>query len=91
MISKARFEQIALEVAAGFIKEMEGYSYFGSNPGIPEDDVSDFAHALIAAVEKEAEIAGELVDSGFRQIEWNRKPSVGTKLIALPLVEPEGE
>mgnify|MGYP000512331956 CR=1 FL=1 len=52
-ISKQRLNEIVLEVAKTFIREMEGYSYFGSNPGIPEDDVTDFALALIRRVESE--------------------------------------
>lgn len=32
-----------------FTQEMEGYSYFGSNPGIDNDDYEDVADALMDA------------------------------------------
>lgn len=32
-----------------YTKEMEGYSYYGSNPGISEDDYEDVADDLMAA------------------------------------------
>lgn len=34
-------------ILATFTQEMEGYSYFGSNPGIPEDDYDDVAEAIM--------------------------------------------
>lgn len=34
----------------GFTTEMEGYSYFGSNPGIPVDDYDEVADAVIDAL-----------------------------------------
>ena len=30
-----------------FTREMEGYSYFGSNPGISEDDYDELAEAIM--------------------------------------------
>lgn len=32
-----------------YVTEMECYNYFGSNPGIPEDDLEDVADALLLA------------------------------------------
>lgn len=32
---------------ATFTKEMEGYSYYGSNPGISEDDYDEVAEAIM--------------------------------------------
>lgn len=40
-----------VEVMARFTREMEGYSYFGSNPGIAEDDYADVADALMAELD----------------------------------------
>lgn len=34
-------------VLATFTKEMEGYSYYGSNPGISEDDYGEVAEAIM--------------------------------------------
>lgn len=31
-----------------FVTEMEGYCYYGSNPGIPEDDIEDLVDVLMA-------------------------------------------
>ncbi len=36
-----------VEVIAQYTKEMEGYSYFGSNPGVSEDDYEDIADDLL--------------------------------------------
>lgn len=35
------------KVLATFTREMEGYSYFGSNPGIQEDDYDEVAEAIM--------------------------------------------
>lgn len=35
------------EVLARHTQEMEGYSYFGSNPGIPEDNYDDVAEDIM--------------------------------------------
>lgn len=32
-------------------REMEGYSYFGSNPGISEDDYDDVAESIMTALD----------------------------------------
>lgn len=37
------------EVLATFTREMEGYSYFGSNSGIQEDDYDEVAEAIMSA------------------------------------------
>lgn len=31
-----------------FVTEMEGYSYYGSNPGIPEDEIEDLVDVLMS-------------------------------------------
>ncbi len=98
-ISKERMNEIALEVAKSFICEMEGYIYFGSNPGIPEDDITDFAHTLLKAVETESEVVGQgLFDTDGKCYAIGQHKSsmcVGGKafksapLVALPLGEGE--
>jgi hypothetical protein len=37
---------IAVEKLKSLTTEMEGYSYFGSNPGVKEDDYEDVAAAI---------------------------------------------
>jgi hypothetical protein len=32
-------------------REMEGYSYYGSNPGISEDDYDDVAESIMTALD----------------------------------------
>lgn len=36
-----------VNIIAAYTKEMEGYSYFGSNPGVSEDDYEDIAEELM--------------------------------------------
>ena len=36
-----------VEIMDRHTKEMEGYSYFGSNPGIAEDDYEDVADEIM--------------------------------------------
>lgn len=36
-------------VLSKFTREMEGYSYYGSNPGISEDDYEDVAEEIMEA------------------------------------------
>lgn len=36
-----------MAIIARFTTEMEGYSYFGSNPGVPVDDYEDIAEAIM--------------------------------------------
>lgn len=36
-----------MKIIDGFTTEMEGYSYFGSNPGVPEDMYDEVAEAII--------------------------------------------
>lgn len=40
-------KDIILRILKEYTQEMEGYSYFGSNPGIPEDDYDDIADKII--------------------------------------------
>lgn len=48
-ISKEEYElrNKIIAVLEQFTREMEGYSYFGSNPGISEDDYEDVAEAIL--------------------------------------------
>lgn len=32
-----------IKMIKGYCREMENYTYFGSNPGVPEDDFEDLA------------------------------------------------
>lgn len=36
-----------IAVIARYTKEMEGYSYFGKNPGVSEDDYEDVADEIM--------------------------------------------
>jgi hypothetical protein len=36
-----------ISIIARYTREMEGYSYFGSNPGVQEDDYEDVADAIM--------------------------------------------
>lgn len=36
-----------VEVIAQYTKEMEGYNYYGSNPGVSEEDYEDIADDLL--------------------------------------------
>lgn len=36
-----------IEIISRYTTEMEGYSYFGSNPGIKEDDYEDIADVIM--------------------------------------------
>jgi hypothetical protein len=38
------------DILKRFTQEMEGYSYFGSNPGISEDDYEYVADAIMGAL-----------------------------------------
>lgn len=38
------------DILKHFTQEMEGYSYFGSNPGISEDDYEDVADQIMSAL-----------------------------------------
>lgn len=48
-ISKEEYElrNKIIAVLEQFTREMEGYSYYGSNPGISEDDYEDVAEAIL--------------------------------------------
>lgn len=39
-----------IEILKAHTREMEGYSYFGSNPGISEDDYEEIAEEIEAAL-----------------------------------------
>ena len=36
-----------VEIISRYTQEMEGYSYFGSNPGVDDDDYEDVADAIM--------------------------------------------
>lgn len=36
-----------VDIISRFTQEMEGYSYFGNNPGVPEDDYEDIAEEIL--------------------------------------------
>ena len=36
-----------VDTISSFTREMEGYSYFGSNPGVPEDSYEDIAEEIL--------------------------------------------
>lgn len=36
-----------IAIIASHTQEMEGYSYFGSNPGVSEDDYEDIAEEIM--------------------------------------------
>jgi len=48
-MTKAEYEMRCriVKVIAQYTTEMEGYSYFGSNPGIKEDDYEDVADDIM--------------------------------------------
>lgn len=46
---KARRDAI-IKIMSGYTREMEGYSYFGSNPGIPQDDYDEVAGEIMEAM-----------------------------------------
>jgi hypothetical protein len=48
-ISKEEFElrEKLIAIMKVFVTEMEGYSYFSSNPGIPENDLDDVADKIM--------------------------------------------
>ena len=43
---KAKRDRI-VAIINSYTREMEGYSYFGSNPGVPEDDYEDIADDIM--------------------------------------------
>lgn len=44
---------LIIKTMNSYVREMEGYSYFGSNPGIDDDDIEEIADEIIAAMTKE--------------------------------------
>jgi len=49
-ISKEEFDlrEKIVKIMKAHVCEMEGYSYFGSNPGISEDDLDDVADDIMS-------------------------------------------
>lgn len=43
-------KEMILEVLNKYDQEMEGYSYYGSNPGVSRDDYSDVANELLQKI-----------------------------------------
>lgn len=48
-MTKAEYEMRCriVKIIAQYTTEMEGYSYFGSNPGVREDDYEDVADDIM--------------------------------------------
>ena len=44
-----------IELMKSYVEEMEGYSYFGSNMGIPEDEIEDIADKIVADTPKKTQ------------------------------------
>lgn len=57
-------DELVEKVSEPFVKDMEQYSYYGSNYGIPEDDVADYTRALLNAL---AERGYVLVDANKQE------------------------
>jgi hypothetical protein len=53
-MNKEEIRKRIIEIINSYTREMEGYSYFGSNPGVSEDDYEDIANDIL----KEFEIVG---------------------------------
>lgn len=72
-----------IEILKGHTREMEGYSYFSSNPGISEDDYEEIADEILAdPLAKQAQaLAGarealkEVLEDGLKtnMESWRRK------------------
>ena len=39
--------EMITEILKSYVTEMEGYCYFGSNPGIPEDDIEEIVERIL--------------------------------------------
>jgi adenosine deaminase len=48
-----KIKQAIIAALKNNTKEMEGYSYFGSNPGVSEDDYEEVADEVIKALQGE--------------------------------------
>lgn len=46
-----------IKVISSYTQEMEGYSYFGSNPGVPEDEYEDIADELLLTFKIEEKLS----------------------------------
>lgn len=44
---ETKLKEIILQVLKSHTREMEGYSYYGSNPGVPEDEYEDVADEIV--------------------------------------------
>lgn len=49
-MSETELKARIISILSGRTREMEGYSYFSSNPGIPEDEYEEIADEVIAAL-----------------------------------------
>lgn len=49
-MSEIELKARIISILSGHTREMEGYSYFSSNPGIPEDEYEDIADEVMAAL-----------------------------------------
>ncbi|WP_164241969.1 hypothetical protein [Stenotrophomonas maltophilia] len=49
-MSEIELKARIISILSGHTREMEGYSYFSSNPGIPEDEYEEIADEVIAAI-----------------------------------------
>lgn len=49
-IKRVLTKEMILEVLNKYEQEMEGYSYYGSNPGVSRDDYSDIADELLQKI-----------------------------------------
>ncbi len=49
-MSQLELKARIISILSGHTREMEGYSYFSSNPGIPEDEYEEIADEVIAAL-----------------------------------------
>lgn len=52
MVAYAQLKQAIIAVLQEHEQEMEGYSYFGSNRGVPKDEYEEVAEEICKAVNK---------------------------------------
>ena len=94
-ISRERFQQIALEVADELNEVKKSGLSFKARDDVIDAYAIEFAHALIKAVEAECDVVAEVDRKVVGYLKLVNSSSfnevTGTKLIALPLVEGEGE
>jgi hypothetical protein len=53
MKEKQEIKAIIITVLNNYNREMEGYSYFGSNMGVPEDDFEEVADSILEKINEE--------------------------------------